>query len=76
MVDDNLRERLLLHEMYLVLSRDLKSLLTEIGFEDVEDGPLVFEEPEFKGSAALMRTSEFRPENRWVTSARKMTSND
>mgnify|MGYP006097746653 CR=1 FL=1 len=58
------------------LSRDLKSLLTEIGFEDVEDGPLVFEEPEFKGSAALMRTSEFRPENRWVTSARKMTSND
>ena len=58
------------------LSRDLKSLLTEIGLEDVEDGPLVFEEPEFKGSAALMRTSEFRPENRWVTSARKMTSND
>ena len=36
----------------------------------------IIEEPEFKGSAALMRTSEFRPENRWVTSARKESRHD
>jgi len=58
------------------LSTDLKKLLIEVGFQYVEDGPLVFEEPEFKGSAALMRTSEFRPENRWVTSARKESRHD
>ena len=54
------------------LSTDLKSLLAEVGFENVEDAPLKFEEPGFKGSAALMRTSEFRSENRWVTSAQKI----
>lgn len=54
------------------LSTDLKAFITDVGFSDVVDGPLEYEEPAFKGSAALMRTAEFRPENRWVTSATKL----
>lgn len=54
------------------LSTDLKAVFEEAGFSDVVDGPLVFDEPAYKGNAALMRTAEFRPENRWVTSATKV----
>ena len=56
------------------LATDLKVLLKDVGFSEVRDGPLSFEEVEFKGNAALMRTSEFRPENRWVTCAEKTGS--
>ena len=56
------------------LSTDLKALMEDVGFSNVGDGPLEYEEPGFKGSAALMRTAEFRPENRWVTSATKLAN--
>ena len=53
------------------LSRDFKAVLTETGFVNVSDGPLDYGEPSFWGTAALMRTGEFRPENRWVNAADK-----
>ncbi len=53
------------------LSRDFKSLLSEIGFVRVSDGPLDYDEPGYWGSAALMRDGKFRPDNRWVTEAFK-----
>ena len=55
------------------LSRDFKSLLGEIGFVEVSDGPLDYDEPGYWGTAALMRDGKFRPENRWVTEAFKPT---
>lgn len=53
------------------LSRDFKALLRETGFVNVSDGPLDYDEPSFWGTAALLRTGEFRPENRWVSEADK-----
>ena len=53
------------------LSRDFKSLLRETGFVNVSDGPLDYDEPNYWGTAALLRTGEFRPENRWVSEADK-----
>ena len=53
------------------LSRDFKSLLRETGFVNVSDGPLDYDEPDYWGTAALLRTGEFRPENRWVNEADK-----
>jgi SAM-dependent methyltransferase len=49
------------------LSRDLPALLREIGFVNVQEGPLDFEEPGYWGSAALMRTGNFQAYNRWIT---------
>lgn len=51
------------------LSRDFPGVLRNAGFVNVNDGPLDYEDPPYWGSAALMRTGEFRPENRWVTHA-------
>jgi ubiquinone/menaquinone biosynthesis C-methylase UbiE len=53
------------------LSRDLPSVLRGIGFVDVKEGPLEYEEQDYWGSAALMRTGEFQPHNRWVTQGDK-----
>lgn len=53
------------------LSRDFKAVLRECGFANVSDGPLDFEESNYWGTAALLRTGEFRPENRWVNEAGK-----
>jgi SAM-dependent methyltransferase len=53
------------------LSRDLPSLLRGFGFVEAREGPLDYEEPTYWGSAALMRTGEFKPYNRWVTQADK-----
>jgi SAM-dependent methyltransferase len=53
------------------LSRDFKSVLAQHGFVNITDGPLDYDEPSFWGTAALMRTGEFRPENRWVNQADK-----
>ncbi len=53
------------------LSRDFKALLAETGFVNIGDGPLDYDEPTFWGTAALMRTGEFRLENRWVNMAEK-----
>ena len=53
------------------LSRDFKSLLRETGFVNVSDGPLDYDEPNYWGTAALLRTGEFRLENRWVNAADK-----
>jgi len=53
------------------LSRDFKAVLRETGFVNISDGPLDYGEPDFWGTAALMRTGEFRPENRWVNAADK-----
>ena len=53
------------------LSRDFKAVLAETGFVNVSDGPLDYGEPNFWGTAALMRTGEFRLENRWVNMADK-----
>ncbi len=53
------------------LSRDFKALLREIGFVNVGDGPLDHDEPNYWGTAALLRTGEFRLENRWVNEADK-----
>lgn len=55
------------------LSRDFKALLSEIGFVQVSAGPLDYAEPDYWGTAALMRDGKFRPENRWVTEAFKPT---
>lgn len=56
------------------LSQDFPGLLKEIGFVDVVDGPLDFDEPGYWGSSALWRTGEFDPIHRWVTTAVKPTS--
>ena len=53
------------------LSRDFKAVLRETGFVNVSDGPLDYDEPNYWGTAALMRTGDFRPENRWVNEADK-----
>ena len=53
------------------LSSDFKATLQRAGFVNVADGPLDYDEPTYSGTAALMRTGEFRPENRWVTQADK-----
>ena len=53
------------------LSRDFKAVLGETGFVNVGDGPLDYQEPNYWGTAALLRTGEFRPENRWVNEADK-----
>ena len=45
------------------------ALLRAAGFVDVGEGPLGHHEPDYWGSGALMRSGEFRPENRWVTHA-------
>jgi SAM-dependent methyltransferase len=49
------------------LSMDLPALLREAGFVGVREGPLDHPEPGFWGAAALMRTGEFDPVNRWIT---------
>jgi SAM-dependent methyltransferase len=49
------------------LSRDFPAVLRAAGFENVGEGPLEYQEPGYWGSAALMRTGEFQPYNRWVT---------
>ena len=38
---------------------------------NVGDGPLDYDEPNYWGTAALLRTGEFRLENRWVNAADK-----
>lgn len=53
------------------LDSDFPQLLRSVGFVDVSDGPLDFPDPAYWGSAALWRTGEFKPLNRWVTTARK-----
>ena len=53
------------------LSRDFKAVLREVGFVNVDDGPLDYDEPGYWGTAALLRTGEFRLENRWVNQADK-----
>ena len=53
------------------LSSDFASLLTSVGFSDVVDGPLEFDEPGYWGSSALWRTGDFNPVHRWVTRAIK-----
>ena len=53
------------------LSRDFKALLDATGFANVADGPLDYDEPGYWGTAALLRTGEFRLENRWVNAADK-----
>ncbi len=53
------------------LSRDFKAVLRETGFVNIGDGPLEYDEPNYWGTAALLRTGEFRLENRWVNMADK-----
>jgi len=53
------------------LSRDFKAVLGDCGFVNVGDGPLDYDEPSYWGTAALLRTGEFRLENRWVNAADK-----
>ena len=53
------------------LDSDFPAVLKSIGFTDVTEGPLGFDEPEYWGSAALWRTGRFNPVNRWVTQAKK-----
>lgn len=53
------------------LSRDFKAVLRGAGFVNVGDGPLDYDEPGYWGTAALLRTGEFRLENRWVNEADK-----
>jgi len=53
------------------LSRDFKAVLRDSGFVNVGDGPLDYDEPSYWGTAALLRTGEFRLENRWVNAADK-----
>ena len=57
------------------LSRDLPSVLRNTGFVEVKEGPLEYDEPTYWGSAALMRTGEFKLYNRWVTQGRKPLHN-
>lgn len=53
------------------LSSDFLALLRTVGFVDIEEGALDFEEPGYWGSSALWRTGEFNPVHRWVTKARR-----
>lgn len=53
------------------LSSDFPGLLASVGFENIEQGPLTFDEPGYWGSAALWRTGDFNPVHRWVTRAVK-----
>lgn len=53
------------------LASDFVGLLRSVGFTDVEEGPLDFDEPGYWGSSALWRTGEFDPVHRWVTRASK-----
>jgi len=53
------------------LSSDFKAALERAGFIDPGDGALDYDDPTYWGSAALMRTGEFRAEHRWVTQANK-----
>ena len=53
------------------LSSDFKGALERAGFVDAADGALDYDQPGFTGTAALMRTGEFRKENRWATQADK-----
>lgn len=53
------------------LDSDFPKLLRSVGFIEVHDGPLEFPDPAYWGSAALWRTGDFKPVNRWVTTARK-----
>jgi len=53
------------------LSRDFKAVLGDCGFVNVSDGPLDYDEPNYWGTAALLRTGDFRLENRWVNAADK-----
>lgn len=53
------------------LSSDFPALLASVGFTDITDGPLDFDEPGYWGSSALWRTGDFKAEHRWVTTARK-----
>ena len=53
------------------LASDFKATLRRAGFVNVADGPLDYDEPTYSGTAALMRTGEFRVENRWVTEGDK-----
>lgn len=58
------------------LDSDFPAVLQEVGFVDIQDGPLDFDDPGYWGSAALWRTGEFDPVNRWVTTTRKPTQED
>ena len=53
------------------LSRDFLGSLGHVGFVNATEGPLDYDEPNYWGSATLMRAGEHRPENRWVTEAWK-----
>jgi SAM-dependent methyltransferase len=53
------------------LTRNLPRLLRNVGFVDVSEGALDYEEPDFWGLAALARTGEYRAYNRWATHAMK-----
>jgi SAM-dependent methyltransferase len=53
------------------LASDFPAMLRSVGFIDVTDGPLDFNEPGYWGSSALWRTGEFALVHRWVTHARK-----
>lgn len=53
------------------LDSDFPEVLEGIGFTDIADGPLDFDDPDYWGSAALWRTGEFNPVHRWVTTATK-----
>lgn len=53
------------------LSSDFRGLLTSVGFTDIHDGPLDFDEAGYWGSSALWRSGEFNPVHRWTTTARK-----
>ncbi len=54
------------------LSRDLPAVFRKIGFVDVKEGPLDYDEPGYWGSAALMRDGEFKAYNRWITQGNKL----
>ena len=56
------------------LSSDFKGALERAGFVNASDGALDYDEPTFWGTAALMRTGEFRAAHRWATQADKPAS--
>jgi len=58
------------------LDSDFPAVLSSLGFTDVTDGPLEYDEPGYWGSAALWRTGKFNPVNRWVTTAKKPTTTE
>lgn len=53
------------------LVSDFCALLRSVGFTEIQDGPLEFDEPGYWGSSALWRTGEFNAVHRWVTRAAK-----